>query len=222
MQTREPGTLVAAGLMFCAMAVGMVTTVFVSLFWVLGCSGTENAAGPAPGTTQRAFCDTLTSPGGALICVLAYVTGGIALALLAGRWRNGGRGLVARRRDRGADPRPDRDVRGAHLALDREQRRFLRRVPAANLCNADPYCASDQGLSRIPLVLSTYWLSAKEHRGEVQRQLTEKGFEVADVTTDPASPASGSPLFTTRTRSPMSSRSSRASTRSPRSRPDRA
>ena len=41
---------------------------------------------------------------------------------------------------------------------------------------------SDQGLSTIPLVLSTYWLSAKEHRGEVQRQLTEKGFEVADVT----------------------------------------
>ena len=41
---------------------------------------------------------------------------------------------------------------------------------------------SDQGLSTIPLVPSTYWLSAKEHRGEVQRQLTEKGFEVADVT----------------------------------------
>jgi hypothetical protein len=91
MRTREPGTLVAAGLMLCSMAVGMVTTGFVSLFWVLGCSSTDNAAGPAPGTTQRAFCDTLTSPGGALICVLAYVAGGIALAILAGRWRNGGR-----------------------------------------------------------------------------------------------------------------------------------
>ena len=90
MQTREPGTLVAVGLMFCSLAVGLVTTVFVGLFWVLGCSGTDNAAGPAPGTTQRAFCDTVTSPGGALICVLAYVAGGIALALLAGRWRNGG------------------------------------------------------------------------------------------------------------------------------------
>ena len=41
-------------------------------------------------TTQRAFCDTVTSPGGALICALAFVAGGIALALLAGRWRNGG------------------------------------------------------------------------------------------------------------------------------------
>jgi hypothetical protein len=31
-------------------------------------------------------------------------------------------------------------------------------------------------------VLSTYWLSAKEHCSEVQQQLAEKGFEVADIT----------------------------------------
>ena len=90
MQTREPGTLVAAGLLFCSLAVGLVATAFVSLAWVLGCSGTDNAAGPAAGTTQRAFCDTLTSPGGAVICVLAYVVGGIALAAMAGRWRTRG------------------------------------------------------------------------------------------------------------------------------------
>ena len=90
MQTREPGTLVAAGLLFCSLAVGLVATAFVSLAWVLGCSGTDNAAGPAPGTTQRAFCDTLTSPGGAVFCVLAYVVGGIALAAMAGRWRTRG------------------------------------------------------------------------------------------------------------------------------------
>lgn len=90
MQTREPGAIVVAGLLVCSLAVGFVTTAFVSLFWVLGCSGTDTDAGPAPGTTQRAFCDTLTSPGGAVVCVLGYVVGGILLALLTGRWRTGG------------------------------------------------------------------------------------------------------------------------------------